>query len=166
MNQMCKETEINAVYEAIKSLSANYNPQLIYTLVDKNSGIRMLEKYNNNGHIVNPGPGTCIDSGVVEREGDKIFDFFMVSNNNPTSATALPVKYEVAFNNSDLSKREFEEFTYQQAHNYYGFGGPIKTPATLKLAERLANYTKTVGFKGSSPQELPNNVLANFMHYI
>jgi hypothetical protein len=166
MNLMCRETEIQAVFNAIQSINANYKPQLIYTLVDKNSGIRMLEKYNNNGHIVNPGPGTCIDSGVVERDGDKLFDFYMVSNNNPTTATALPVKYEVAFNNSDLSKREFEEFTYHQAHNYVGFGGPVKVPASLKLAERLANYTKIVGFNGSSAQELPNNMLANYMHYI
>lgn len=90
----------------------------------------------------------------------------MVSNNNPTSATAIPVHYEVAFNTTDLNKREVEEFTYHQSYGYFGFTGPVKTPGTLKYAERLANYTKVAGFTGQSQQEKPNSVLSNKLHYI
>jgi hypothetical protein len=52
----------------------------------------------NNGEVFNPGPGTVIDTQVVRKQDKKIFDFFMVANKNPTTATALPVHYEVVVN--------------------------------------------------------------------
>ena len=71
----------------------------------------------------------------------------MVANDNPTGATALPVHYKVAhvngfdFHEDDVTfKKDFENFTYQLCYSYYGFGGPIKTPACVKYAEKLANY--------------------------
>jgi hypothetical protein len=30
--------------------------------------------------------------------------------------------------------------TYHQCYNYYGFGGPIKTPATAYYAQKIAKY--------------------------
>ena len=30
--------------------------------------------------------------------------------------------------------------TYHQSYNYYGFGGPIKTPATVFYAKKIAKY--------------------------
>ena len=30
--------------------------------------------------------------------------------------------------------------TYHQCYNYYGFGGPIKTPATAFYAQKIAKY--------------------------
>lgn len=65
-----------------------------------------------NGTVINPAPGTLVDKGIVERDGDKIFDFFMISNNNPKTATALPVHYSVAINTTDMTKTEIEEFTH------------------------------------------------------
>ena len=69
----------------------------------------------------------------------------MVANDNPTGATALPVHYNVphvhGFDIQDERfKVDFENFTYQLCYSYYGFGGPIKTPASVKYAEKLANY--------------------------
>ena len=61
---------------------------------------------------MNPGKGTVVDSVVVENEGKQLFDFYMVSNDNPPMATALPVHYRVAMNTTDMSKKEFEEMVY------------------------------------------------------
>ena len=30
--------------------------------------------------------------------------------------------------------------TYHQSYNYYGFAGPIKTPATVFYAKKIAKY--------------------------
>jgi hypothetical protein len=49
---------------------------------------------------------------VVENEGKQLFDFYMVSNDNPPMATALPVHYRVAMNTTDMSKKEIEEMVY------------------------------------------------------
>lgn len=71
----------------------------------------------------------------------------MVANENPTGATALPVHYNVAYvqgieiaEGDSSFKRDFQDLTHQLCYAYYGFGGPIKTPASVKYAEKLANY--------------------------
>lgn len=46
--------------------SQGWNPKVIYTLIDKNDTHRLFEKYNGNG-MVNPGPGTLIDTALVEQ---------------------------------------------------------------------------------------------------
>jgi len=166
MKVLCKEREVIEISEAISKFAKNTIIKIVYIFVDKNTGVRILESFDGNGHIVNPGPGTCVDKGIVRRDGDSVFDFFMVSNNNPSSATAMPVHYDVVYNSSDITKEVIKEFTYHQAYGYFGFAGPIKVPATLKYAERLANYVKTVKFKGKNANDQPSNALSNYLHYI
>ena len=76
----------------------------------------------------------------------------MISNNNPTSATALPVHYSVVTNTTDMSKTEIIEFTHHQCYNYYGFGGPIKTPACVKYSQKLAAYAHDNDFSKTNLQ--------------
>lgn len=61
-----------------------------------------------------------VDTTVVDKDGgnptqdiNRTFDFYMISNENPKTATALPVHYKVIMNTSGMTKREIEEFTYQ-----------------------------------------------------
>ena len=37
----------------------------------------------------------------------------MIANENPKSATALPVHYQIITNTTGMTKREVEEVTYQ-----------------------------------------------------
>jgi hypothetical protein len=85
-------------------------------------------------------PGTVVDKIIVKESGEKLFDFFMVANNNPPSASALPVHYEVVYNTGKLSKEEIEEITYRQCYQYFGFGGPVKVPAAVMYAYKFADY--------------------------
>lgn len=78
----------------------------MYIFVDKKISTRLFEK--QNGHVINPGPGTLVDQGIVEEDGRNTFDFFMISNNNPKTATALPVHYSVAMNTTSMNKEEIE----------------------------------------------------------
>jgi hypothetical protein len=75
----------------------------MYCLVNKKITTRLFE--STNGHFINPGPGTLVDNVIVEKDSDKIYDFFMVANANPTSATALPVHYSVVYNTTQLEKQ-------------------------------------------------------------
>lgn len=76
----------------------------MYCLINKKVTTRLFEKIN--GDVINPAPGTVVDSGIVENDGNNTFDFFMIANDNPKSATALPVHYTVVVNTTGMTKKE------------------------------------------------------------
>jgi len=169
--QKVLDKEIVEVQQAIQKTFPNYNPKLVYCLINKKVTTRLFEQ-QNGGHI-NPGPGTIVDQVIVERDSNKHFDFYMVANENPTSATALPVHYNVAYvqgieiAEGDVSfKRDFENLTHQLCYAYYGFGGPIKTPASVKYAEKLANYIHENKFCDGNKQSQTNSSLRLNLHYL
>lgn len=125
---------------------------------------RFFEK--SGGNCINPGPGTCVDSVVVHSKDKKIFDFYMVANENPTTATALPVHYEVAINSTQMSKDDIELMTYQQCYGYFGFSGPIKVPAVVKYAEKLAFYAYDNEIVSRLHEGQVNPALSNTLHFI
>lgn len=59
---------------------------MIYCFVDRNITHRLFFKENGNDPV-NPGPGTVLDTALVESQGDKLFDFFMIPH-KATVATA------------------------------------------------------------------------------
>lgn len=87
----------------------------------------------------NPKSGTLVDTSIVTEQGQTIFDFYLIAH-NATVATARPVEFKVIHNTSSLSKNDIEESTFHLCYGYYGFGGPIKTPAACKYAEKYARY--------------------------
>ena len=95
---------------AIRQFAPGYDPKILYVLIDKKVSTRFFEKVN--GDVINPAPGTLVDQGIVEKDGNNLFDFYMISNNNPKTATALPVHYSVEINTTNMSKTEIQEFTH------------------------------------------------------
>ena len=73
-------------------------------MIDKNKTIRFFQKKANQ--LLNPDGGTLIDNGIVEKDGKSLFDFYLVSNENPNSACARPVHYQVVYNSTDFTKEE------------------------------------------------------------
>jgi hypothetical protein len=91
-----------AVTDAIKSIQANYNPKILYCLVDKRINTRLVEKTNDASYS-NPAPGTVVDTGLVEHvPTNGSFDFYMVAH-RATIATALPVHYFVVKNTTTMN---------------------------------------------------------------
>ena len=106
----CLDMEIPMIMHLVENFAPNYKPKVLYIFVDQKKTIRFFEKIN--GHHINPGPGTLVDQGVVENDESSLFDFYMVPNENPTSACAKPVHYQVVVNTTGLNKQEIEDFTY------------------------------------------------------
>jgi Piwi domain len=79
------KTEIPQVIAAIQGYSNNYNPQILYILVDRIVTHRLF--YQGNQELLNPGPGTVLDMALVENQGDRLFDFFLIPH-KATVATA------------------------------------------------------------------------------
>ena len=75
----------------------------MYVFVNKKVSTRFFEI--DGDKVKNPGPGTVVEKGIVKPgNNEKLFDFYMISNNNPKTATALPVHYEIVHNSTNLSK--------------------------------------------------------------
>ena len=57
--------------------------------------------------------------------------------------------------------------TYHQCYNYYGFGGPIKTPATAFYAAKIAKYVvdNYEIFNNQVGDQIANRLLNN-LHFL
>ena len=64
MTAKVEKLEIKVITDMLESTTAGYKPKIVYCLVDRNIQHRLFHKVN--GDTLNPGPGTCVDAGVVE----------------------------------------------------------------------------------------------------
>lgn len=162
LQQKVLDREIGQIQQAIRTFAPNYDPQILYVFINTKVTTRLFEKVN--GHHCNPGPGTLVDQIIVESDGPKLFDFYMVANVNPATATALPVHFSVAENTTNLTKEEIENFTHQQTYGYFGWAGPTKLPATVMYAKKLASYCDEN--KLADKNKSPNIDLCDKLHFI
>jgi hypothetical protein len=130
--------ELEQIIKTINGYTSGYSPKIMYCFVDKRITHRLFEKANGNGYV-NPAPGTCIDTGLVENQGEEKFDFFLIPH-KATVATALPVHYNVAYNTTQIKKKDLEQLTYHLCYSYVNFCGSIKVPAATMYAQKIANY--------------------------
>ncbi len=180
MVQKILDGELQEVVSAIHQFGGQqYNPKILYVLVDKRINHRLFENVNANGDgstYMNPGAGTVLDMGAVEDEGngngngnggggspsedlgmgglhlfkaENSFDFFMIPH-SATVATALPVHFRVVHNTTGMNKKAVETLIYHQCYAYYGFGGGIKVPAACMYAHKLVNYAHDIEKLGKS----------------
>ena len=57
--------------------------------------------------------------------------------------------------------------TYHQSYNYYGFAGPIKTPATVFYAKKIAKYAvDNYVIKNNQKSEEVAKKLLNNLHFL
>jgi hypothetical protein len=85
MTALVQEYEVKFISDALENKQAGYKPKIIYCLVDRNIQHRLFSK--PNGDCLNPGPGTVVDTSLVEFQGDKIYDFYLIPH-KATVATA------------------------------------------------------------------------------
>jgi aubergine-like protein len=127
--------------------------------VNRKHSTRFFKPGNRADDVVNPGPGTVVDMALVEKDGDTLFDFFMIPH-NATVATAQPVHFNVIHNSTNLSKDKIEHTAYHLCYNYVGFTGPIKVPAVCMYANKIANYVHSNKIKET------NKILSNNLHFL
>lgn len=137
MQSHCKTIEIGPILKEISGMEESYSPEILYITVNKKTSHRLFLKDGDN--ILNPGPGTVLDSVLVDNDGEDLFDFFMIPH-KATVATAMPVHFTVLHNSTKLSKLEVETLTFNQCYQYFGFVGGIKVPAPVMYAHKFANY--------------------------
>jgi hypothetical protein len=85
LTALVEKLEVGVITNMLENTAPGYHPKIIYCLVDRNIQHRLFHKLQ--GDTVNPGPGTCVDTGVVESQGDQLYDFYLIPH-KATVATA------------------------------------------------------------------------------
>ena len=149
-------SEVKIITDLLETKSPGYKPKILYCLVDRNIQHRIVSK--NGAEYWNPGPGTVVDTALVERQGDNVFDFFLIPH-KATVATAQPVLFRSVYNTTSMNKEQFETTTYHLCYNYFNFAGPIKVPMVCMYAHKIAAYAQ-------ENKIMPNEGLAQFLHFL
>ena len=158
MEEKVKTIEVAYIQKLLNDFAPEYDPKLLYCLVNRNVQHRLFAEAGTAGTYLNPGSGFVIDQGLVEMAGDKIFDFYLIPH-KATVATAQPVLYKVIQNTTSLSKDDIETTTYHLCHNYFNFAGPIKVPMVCMYAHKIALYSL-------DNKIVPNANLSKLIHFV
>ena len=157
MVDKCERIEVPTVLEAIRNYSGSMkDANVTYCFVNQKLNQRLFVK--NNGNYINAGAGTVVDTQIVKTQEESRFDFYLVPH-SATVATALPVHFDVKYNDCQFDKQAFETLTYHLCYNYFNFAGGIKVPNVVKYAEKLANYSVDV-------RGIPNGKLNKNLHFL
>lgn len=118
-----------------------------YILVNKKVNMKFFEKENNfgQGKYFNPDSGLLIFNDLVERDS---FEFY-IQPQCVNSGCATPTCFQVAFGNMDIAN-ELPKITYDLCYMYSNWKGPVRVPAPLKYAEKLAKTEANLNEKSKN----------------
>lgn len=124
-----------------------------YILVNKKTSLKFFEcealtmkKTNNcNGSVYNyenPDPGLLVLNSMTDPD---IFEFYLQPQ-KVNQGTATPTNFHVAFGNM-TNPEIIPKLTYDLCYLYSNWRGPVRVPAPLKYAEKLAKTSLTINEK-------------------
>jgi aubergine-like protein len=126
--------EVSKIERGLKEKFGKNKPGLVFIVATKRLSDRFFED-GRLGKLSNPRNGLIVHSSESSVAS---LDFFMVAQ-KVTQGTATPTRYQVIFNNSELTEPEyFFQLTYFQTHNYYNWGGAVRVPGVCQCAHTLA----------------------------
>lgn len=89
---------------------------------------------DNQGRLENPRPGTVLDHSITPQS---VYDFYLVSQ-NVRQGVATPSHYSVLHDQLQANPEDIIKLTHYLTYMYYNYNGPVKIPAPVKYADRLA----------------------------
>ncbi|GFN78416.1 piwi protein [Plakobranchus ocellatus] len=130
---MLADHEVKQLHRCFSSFG-DYAPQCTTVCVQKRINTRIYGKDRDRGGMVNPPPGTVVDSVVTRRDR---YDFFIVSQ-HVRQGTVSPTHYIVVDDGLDLAPGYMQRLTYKMTHLYYNWPGTVRVPAPCQYAHKLA----------------------------
>uniref|UniRef100_A0A3Q1EIB0 Piwi-like RNA-mediated gene silencing 1 n=1 Tax=Acanthochromis polyacanthus TaxID=80966 RepID=A0A3Q1EIB0_9TELE len=146
--------EISQIRDSIRSIGQDYAPKLSVVVVKKRISSRFF--YHKDGNVINPPPGTVIDTDVTRPEW---YDFYIVSQAVQTGSVS-PTHYNVVCDESGLKPDHMQRLTYKLCHMYYNWQGIIRVPAPCQYAHKLAFLV------GQSIHREPSVQLDDYLFYL
>ncbi|CAD8192080.1 unnamed protein product [Paramecium octaurelia] len=134
-----KQTEIQQMKNAIKSINKNYNPQFAVIMINKKINDRFFMINGGGGQnqqkqqLSNPPSGSVIADKITS----SYFDYFITAQ-YVTQGTCTPTHYRVLENNTNWSEELFWQLTYYQCFNYQNWTGAVRVPSCVQYAHKLA----------------------------
>ena len=121
----------------------NYEPRVVYLLVNKRTNSRIYEKEGNgkNSSYINPSPGSIMFE-QLSQEGTKEFHLASVS---VREGRCSPVSFKVGYENYNSQLDSIAELTYNQCYSYFNWSGAVRVPATLQYANKLSKQYSDIG---------------------
>jgi len=104
-----------------------------------------------------PLPGTVVDS-VITTENPT--DFYLVPNSAPPNTTARPTRYVIIRDDNNIDLEIIKQMTLQLCSAYLNFPGPVRVPAPLMYASKLAYLVTKYMHKG------PHDSLRHSLFYL
>lgn len=140
--------EINNLIDGTGSELSGLKIPYYYILVNKKNNLKFFSagscpgKNNKNNEFENPEEGLLVFKSIVD---PSIFEFY-IQPQRVTSGTATPTNFHVAFGTMDCPKL-IPKLTYDLCFLYSNWRGPVRVPAPLKYAEKLAKISPTINSK-------------------
>ena len=127
------EQEVTQMKEIFEATSPGYSPKFAFIVVKKRIHSRFFLK-NHDGTVVNPLPGTIVDTEATRPEW---YDFFLVSQ-SVRQGTVSPTHYNVLHDSTGMKADHLQRLTYKLCHLYFNWPGTIRVPAPCQYAHKLA----------------------------
>jgi len=136
--------EVSNVEKLLSGKSENLLEKQIYEknpipyyfiLVNKKSSLKFFEKEKTHGgyEYSNPECGLLILNDLTETDQ---FEFY-IQPQKVNQGSATPTNFQVAYGNLDIADY-IPKITYDLCYMYSNWRGPVRVPAPLKYAEKLA----------------------------
>jgi aubergine-like protein len=115
-----------------------------YILVNKKSSMKFFEQEANKSSVnfENPDPGLLICNGIVDSE---YFEFY-IQPQKVRMGSASPTNFTVASGTMNCPEL-ITKLTYDLCYLYCNWRGPVRVPAPLKYAEKLAKISANLNEK-------------------
>jgi len=113
----------------------NYNfvPKILYIIAQKRHLCRIAAK-NDKNQIVNPPPGTVLDSTIT---GPENRDFYLIGH-TAIKGSPKPIHYHVFHNDTGSSLDVIQDLLYRLCHLHPGCTRSVSLPIPLYNAHKLA----------------------------
>lgn len=142
------EFEVNGLKETIekvriKTKQPNYDPTILYILVNKKPKSRIFEGTGRGKNInySNPEPGSIIFEDLSQG-----YKEFHLASAVVREGTCTPVSFKVAYENRpEFPLEAVSELTYNQTYGYFNWTGSVRVPAPLQYANKLAKQYSGIG---------------------
>ena len=110
---------------------------MLYIIVNKLSNVEIYAQgiYEDDSYK-NAVSGTVLDheSGLFRKQ----HEFYLISS-NMKQGISLPCKYSIMYDSVGETMKKVQLLSYKLCYLYFNLGGPIRYPAPILYAHKLAN---------------------------
>eukprot|EP01083_Nonionella_stella_P008346 24008_1 len=124
-----------ACHAAGSKLGIKYRPSFQFVVVQKAVSARFVSPQYSSA-----APGTIVDTQLVS---PRFWDFYVIPHEPPRPVggvhkTATPTRYIIIRNDLNMESDDFQNLSLHLCSMYYNWPGPIRVPACVKYADKIA----------------------------